>query len=82
MQKHVPLKDLDFLLADLCRDLGFCNRLAAEELLPAGMMLNAADFAHAVVRAEGMSPDHEAKWMQQIQDRFEARFGSSISRSD
>jgi len=73
------LKGLDLLLGDVCRELGFCNRLTGAELLPPGGTLNSTEFAEAVVRAENMNPEYEPKWMRQIGDRFEARFGASIS---
>ena len=76
-----PLKDLDFLLGDLCRDMGFCNRLTAADLLPPGAILSAIAFVQAVVRAEKMNPENEPTWIQQIQARFEARFGASVSRN-
>jgi len=61
-----PLKVLGFLLHDLCVDLGFCNRLTPAELLPPGAVVNAHDFACAVLRAEGMNPDYELHWVRQI----------------
>jgi len=75
------LKDLKFLLADLCTDWGFCNRLTAGELLRAGSTLTDVEFAHAVLQAEKMNPEYEPKWVKQIRERFTARFGTSISRA-
>lgn len=76
-----PLKVLHFLLHDLCVDWGFCNRLTAEELLPPGAVLSATDFACGVVRAEGMNPDYDTDWVQNIERRFVERFGTSAVRN-
>jgi hypothetical protein len=73
MQKRRnTLKDLDFLLGDLGRELGFSNRLTARELLPPGMVLSDIEFACAVLRAENMNPDYEPKWVLQIREKFAA----------
>jgi len=73
---------LDLLLGVLCRELGFCNRVTAAELLRPGTVLHDADFAHVVLRAENMNPEYEPKWVRQIRERFVTRFGRSISPSN
>jgi hypothetical protein len=72
-------KDLDFLLRDLCTEWGFCNRLSASDLVTAGASLGATEFVRAVLQAEGMNPEYETYWAKQIQQRFVARFGPSVS---
>ena len=71
--------DLDHLLGDLCREWGFCNRLTAGDLVAAGTFLSATEFAHAVLKAEGMNPEYEASWGRRIRERFVARYGPSVS---
>jgi hypothetical protein len=71
--------DLDLLLDDLCRDLGFCNRLTGADLVMAGKSLSAAEFARAFLQAEAMNPEYEATWVKRIQERFIERFGPSVS---
>jgi hypothetical protein len=73
------LSDLDRLLADLCREWGFCSRLSAADLVAAGSVLNDVEFAHAVLRAEKMHSEYELTWVRRIRKKFSARFGSSIS---
>jgi hypothetical protein len=77
--KHDLSKDLGFLLGDLCRDWGFCNRLSAADLDTAGGVLTAIDFARAVLQAEGMNPESEANWDREIRERFVERLGPSVS---
>ena len=79
-QQPDALRNLEFLLTDLCADLGFCGHLTATDLLPPGTVLSAVDFAQAVLRAEKMTPEYELKWTRQIQERFESRFGASLWR--
>ena len=76
------LKDIDFLLGDICRELGFCNRLSARDLTAAGSSLDATEFARAVLQAEGMNPEYEANWARRIRERFVAKFGPSVSPED
>ena len=35
------------------------------------------EFAHEVLRAEGMDPEHEVQWVRRIVERFVGHFGSS-----
>jgi hypothetical protein len=80
--RETALKDLNFLLEDVCRDLGFCNRLLAADLLKTQSVLSAADFAAAVLHAEDMIPEHQPKWSRQLAERFTARFGPAIRLPD
>jgi hypothetical protein len=74
------LRDLDYLLENLCVEWGFCTHLTGKDLMPsgAGTSLTASEFARAVLRAENMSSDEE-NWAQRIEGRFVARFGASVS---
>ena len=72
-------EDLQGLLDFLCVQWGFCTRLAAADLIQAGTRLQASEFAGAVLRAEGMDPDQNRKWMRRISDLFERRYGPSVS---
>jgi hypothetical protein len=81
-QREQLLRDLDFLLADLCRDWGFCNRLSAADLISSRSALRAREFAETVLRAEKMNPDNEPNWVRRIGEKFSDRFGTSISLKD
>jgi hypothetical protein len=70
--------DLGILLGDLCVEWGFCNRLMPEDLIAAGKILTADEFARAVLVAEGMDPNY-SKWLHPIRDKFIERYGSSVS---
>ena len=70
-------KDLDSFLGDLCVGWGFCNSLTAEDLIAIGMPIEATEFAEQVLRAEGMNPEYEVKWVRRIRNRFIERYGSS-----
>jgi hypothetical protein len=78
-RKHDLSDDLGLLLGNICSEWGFCNRLTAEGLVTAGKPLGATEFARAVLRAEGMNPDHEANWVGRIEERFVVRYGLSVS---
>jgi hypothetical protein len=71
--------DLDVLLAKLCVDAGFCNRLRGANLLRGRDVLTADEFACAVLKAEGMAPEGEPKSRQSIARRFLERYGPSVS---
>ncbi|MDH3196385.1 MAG: hypothetical protein OEL78_08745 [Hyphomicrobiales bacterium] len=71
--------DLKILLDDLCTQWGFCNHLTAEDLISERQGLTAEAFARAVLRAEGMNPEHEIEWMRRIRAKFIERYGSSVS---
>jgi hypothetical protein len=80
--RETPVKELNFLLDDLCRDLGFCSRRSAAGLLGSQSVITAADFAAAVLRAEEMIPEYEPKWSRQLADSFTVRFGPAIRLTD
>jgi hypothetical protein len=72
-------KQIRNLLYDLCVDWGFCIPPADADRIARSKRLQAREFAIEVLRAEGMWPAYEAKWSRRIEQRFEERFGSSIS---
>jgi hypothetical protein len=73
------LSDLDWLLRDLCVRQGFCNRLSAADLVRPGTSLDPGSFACAVLRAEGLVPEYEQKYMKAIRAAFVDRFGPSFT---
>lgn len=68
--------DLDLFLRDLCVEWGFCNDLAAEDLLANGE-IDADRFARAVLTAEGFDADAEARWHSRITATFVERYGQA-----
>ncbi len=76
------LKEIDVLLDELYRAWGFYRRLHARDVVPPGPVLTDVAFAHAVLRAEDMSPDSEPDWVRRIRSLFIARFGASVSLVD
>ncbi len=68
-------EDIDQLLAELCVEWGFCNQLTASVLLGKCNRVHAADFAEAVLVAEGMNPESEAKCFRAIACEFTKRYG-------
>lgn len=74
MTRKEAARSLDILLREICVDLGFCNRLNGDDFV-ARSVLGAEEFAQAVMSAEGMNPEYEPKWRQQIQSKFIREFG-------
>ncbi|NNG02505.1 MAG: hypothetical protein HKM95_00185 [Inquilinus sp.] len=72
-------KQIRDLLRDLCVDWGFCIPPADIERIAGRAQLEAYAFAAEVVRAEGMTPEHEKKWTRRIAERFRDRFGDRVS---
>ena len=73
-------EDLDIFLGDLCRLYGFCNHLSGDDLVGRGPTLSAADFAAAVLVAEGFpDPGHELTWQTRFQKLFTLLYGTTIS---
>ena len=76
--KKVPHmeREIRYLLNDLCVDWGFCISPENAELLCRQSHLCANSFANAVLKAEGMKPEYEKKWVQRISRRFTEHFGA------
>jgi hypothetical protein len=75
--------DLQLLLGDLCRELGFCNSLADDVLKAGGDAITADGFAKSVLLAEGW-PEAELpwEWREMMTKVFEHRYGSAISPAE
>jgi hypothetical protein len=73
-----PTDRLNWLLGDMCTQLGFCSRVTAEELLAQGGPVTPQSFAVAILRAEGMNPEYHEKWRHELEARFQKRLGPSI----
>jgi hypothetical protein len=75
-------EDLDILLAQLCVEMGFCNRLKGSDLLSDCGSITAQRFATAVIAAGGLHPVAHDDWLGRISGRFFDRYGSAISERD
>jgi hypothetical protein len=75
--------DLDILLGELCRMLGFCNHLSGADLLGNGEPLSAERFAIAVLTAEGFPDPHdEVTWNERLRRIFAYRYGPGVPAED
>lgn len=82
-RQRTVAQDLDFLLYDLCVQLGFCNRLSGADILHEHGTITSRLFADLVLTAEGMNPLYEDKWHEQISRKFRDRFQrAAVSESD
>lgn len=71
------------LLMELCVDWGFCLPKDHQATIAKQPNYDALKFAFDVLKAEGMDPEIETKWVRQLSRKFIERFGSeSISISD
>ena len=77
-QQRTAAQDLDFLLYDLCVQLGFCNWLTGADLLREHGTITDRLFADLVLTAEGMNPLYEDKWHQQFSRLFRDRLGRAV----
>lgn len=68
-------RELFYLLGDLCVKWGFC--ISDYDRITKSEYYSAEQFAEDVIRAEGMNPEHELKWMRRIAERFRERFGDN-----
>jgi hypothetical protein len=68
---------LDFLLYDICVDLGFCLPPADNARICAAEFWDADTFTEEVFRVEGMDPNEHLNFKRQIHKRFTDMFGSS-----
>ena len=75
--RQSPEERLQYLLDDLCVEWGFCIPSDDAARIAASNILDADEFAVAVLRAEGMVPEYEKKWRHLIKERFKERFGTS-----
>ena len=73
-------KELEFLLYDLCVDLGFCISQNDAERIASATMLEADEFACLVIEAEGMNPEYEKQWRCKIREKFIEKFGSEFQQ--
>ena len=67
---------LDFLLYDLCVDLGFCLPPLDHAWICASEYWEADAFTQEVFRVEGMDPDEYLTLTRQVRERFTDVFGS------
>ena len=79
VDKNLPPLEREFhyLLHDLCVDLGFCIPPEDWERITRVKRINAEDFAVEVVRADGLNPEYEQKWVKKIAERFLEHFGKN-----
>ena len=81
MKKRRPPKTipeaLDFLLYDICVELGFCLPPADNARICAKESWDAERFTQEVFRVEGLDPDQHLTLKRQIHKRFTDMFGSN-----
>jgi hypothetical protein len=68
---------LDFVLYDICVELGFCLPPTDNARICATKFWNADGFTEEVFRVEGMNPNEHLNLKRQIRKRFTDLFGSS-----
>jgi hypothetical protein len=68
-------RELNYLLADLCVKWGFCIPPDDWKIISKAEAYTKEQFAEDVVSAEGMNPEHDARWVKKIAERFRERFG-------
>ncbi len=75
--KDTPVmeREINYLLYDLCVDLGFCISPIKAEEISKRIHLTAEILANDVIEADGMKPEYEKKWMNKIANKFRERFG-------
>jgi len=73
---------LDFLLYDLCVDLGFCLPPADTARICGEESWDADAFVAEVFRAEGMDPSEHLELKRQMRNRFVEMLGSSSVDSE
>jgi hypothetical protein len=73
---------LDFLLYDICVDLGFCLPPDDNARICTTESWDADAFVEEVFRAEGMDSNEHLKWKREIRNRFIDMFGSSSVDSE
>jgi hypothetical protein len=64
------------LLNWLCVEWGFCIPPDAAKHIAETQNVDAETFAREVLKAEGMNPDYEVKWLRKIKRRFVDEFGA------
>jgi hypothetical protein len=81
MKKRRPPKTmpeaLEFLLYDICVDLGFCLPPEDNARICAAAFWDAEAFTQEVFRVEGMDPAEHLTLKRQIHKRFSEMFGSN-----
>jgi hypothetical protein len=68
---------LDFLLYDICVELGFCLPPLDHARICATEFWDADAFTEEIFRVEDINPDEHLNWKRQIHNRFTEMFGSS-----
>ena len=75
-------KALEKLLNDLCVEWGFCSDPEPGKSLKSAQILDADEFACAVLNAEGMDCELEVEWRRKIRNKYIERFGNEINAND
>jgi hypothetical protein len=84
-QRHAPrtmAEGLDFLLYDICVELGFCLPSAENARICATKSWDADGFAAEIIRIEGLNPDEHIAWKRRMRNRFIEMFGSNSIDSE
>ncbi len=70
---------IEKLLNELCVEWGFCIDQESVNKLKNSESLEAEEFAHAVLAAEGMNAELEIEWNRKIKRKFTERFGEVLN---
>jgi hypothetical protein len=81
-QEDNMAKALQYLLDELCVDLGFCFSPEAKQKIASALYCDADQFTREVFRSEGMNPDEHDHLCRQVRERFRKRFGEPVHRDD
>ena len=68
-------REINYLLHDVCVDLGFCIPPVRGEEISKRTHLTAVEFANYVIEAEGMKPEYEKQSVKNIVSKFRDHFG-------
>ena len=69
-------RNIEYLLKDICVDLGFCIPPNDQLEIMSADSWNADDFACQILKAEGMNPEYEKQWRREIREKFIKTLGS------
>ena len=68
---------LDFLLYDICVEMGFCLSAADNARICAAESWDAETFAKEIVQIEGLNPEECIAWKRRMRNKFIEMFGSN-----
>jgi hypothetical protein len=79
----MPLEDeLDRLLGAVCVEWGFCISAEKAEPIVHCPSISDAEFASAVLTAEGLTPPEYSQWYKPLKRRFQQHFGRPAVKAE